>query len=149
MRPPTEPVPGLDPLFDLRGRRAVVTGGASGIGLGVAMALLERGASVEVWDVDQQRVAGVLGELSPRFPGRIHGRSVDVSDHRAVEGASEQAEAAGPVDVLVNSAGISSGRRLAVDLPQEDWERTSFLRWELVTTARLYERPPEAIRRTG
>jgi len=121
--PPTEPAPSLDPLFDVRGRSVVVTGGASGIGLGVATALLERGASVEVWDVDERRVAGVLGELSPRFPGRVHGRSVDVSDHRAVEGASEQAESAGPVDVLVNSAGISSRRRPAVDLPQEDWER--------------------------
>ena len=123
MGPPTEPAPSLDPLFDVRGRSVVVTGGASGIGLGVATALLERGASVEVWDVDERRVAGVLGELSPRFPGRVHGRSVDVSDHRAVEGAGEQAESAGPVDVLVNSAGISSRRRPAVDLPQEDWER--------------------------
>lgn len=112
-----------DPLFAVAGRRAVVTGGARGIGHAVAVGLLERGAAVEVWDLGNETLEAAGRELGARFGARVAVRAVDVSDRDAVEAAAAAAEAAGPVEVLVNSAGISSRRRPAVDIPQEDWER--------------------------
>jgi NAD(P)-dependent dehydrogenase (short-subunit alcohol dehydrogenase family) len=115
--------PGYDPLFDLRSRRIVVTGGARGIGLAIATAMLERGASVEVWDLPTDQLATSERDLAARFPGRLVARGIDVSDMVTVKAAASAAEAAGPVDVLVNGAGISSHRRPAIDITDEDWAR--------------------------
>jgi NAD(P)-dependent dehydrogenase (short-subunit alcohol dehydrogenase family) len=115
--------PPYDPLFDLCDRRIVVTGGARGIGLALATAMLERGALVEIWDVEPEQLARSHEELAARFPSRVWSRRVDVSDAGIVEGAAEQAEAIGVTDVLINSAGISSRRRPAVEISQEDWDR--------------------------
>ena len=114
---------GYDPLFDLRDRRVVVTGGARGIGLALATAMLERGALVEIWDVLHDQLERSRQELTARFPSRVWSRLVDVSDARKVDAAADEAEAAGPTDVLINSAGISSRRRPATEIPQEDWDR--------------------------
>jgi NAD(P)-dependent dehydrogenase (short-subunit alcohol dehydrogenase family) len=114
---------GRDPLFDLGGRRVVVTGGARGIGLGVATSMLERGAHVEIWDLPNDQLKRTEADLAVRFSGRAVARGLDVSDVAAVGAAAAAAEAAGPVDVLVNGAGISSHRRQAVDIADADWTR--------------------------
>ena len=114
---------GHDPLFDLAGRRVVVTGGARGIGLAVATAMLERGAAVEIWDLPNDQLAQTERDLSPRFSVRLNMRGLDVSDAEQVGAASRACEAGGPLDVLVNAAGISSHRRPAVEIAQEDWSR--------------------------
>ena len=112
-----------DPLFDLRARRVVVTGAARGIGLAVATAMLERGAIAEIWDLPTDPLRQSEAALAERFPGRAVARGLDVSDAAAVASATAAAEAAGPVDVLVNAAGISSHRRPAVDIADTDWAR--------------------------
>jgi NAD(P)-dependent dehydrogenase (short-subunit alcohol dehydrogenase family) len=112
-----------DPLFDLQSRRFVITGGGRGIGLELAVAMLERGAFVEIWEIDKERVDRVRQELDSRFPGRVNGVAIDVSNRRDVEAAVEDAESRGPTDVLINNAGITSRRRPAIDIPQEDWDR--------------------------
>jgi len=68
-------------------------------------------------------VASAERDLAARFPGRLVARGLDVSDTGAVGAAAASAEAAGPVDVLVNGAGISSRRRPAVDIDDADWAR--------------------------
>ena len=89
---------------------AVVTGGASGIGRLMAGMLLERGRRVVIWDVDR---AG-LGEAVAAFSrqGDVHGVHVDVRDPAAIERAAAETLARGPVDLLINNAGVVVGKHL-------------------------------------
>jgi NAD(P)-dependent dehydrogenase (short-subunit alcohol dehydrogenase family) len=112
-----------DPLFDLHSYRMVVTGAARGIGLAVATAMLERDATVEIWDLPTDQLTQTERDLRERFPERVLARGLDVSNVAAVTAAAAAAETAGPVDVLVNGAGISSHRRPAVEITDEDWAR--------------------------
>lgn len=87
--------------FDLAGRVAVVTGGAGGLGRGIARALQEAGAAVELWDADSARLDEAAVELG------LGRRRVDITDATAVDAAASAAFAAhGRVDILVNNAGI-------------------------------------------
>jgi NAD(P)-dependent dehydrogenase (short-subunit alcohol dehydrogenase family) len=86
------------------GRHAFVTGGASGIGLGIADALVERGLKVTLADIDDEELANVL---SARGEG-YRGQHLDTRDRGGWARAKALAEAAfGQVDVLVNNAGIA------------------------------------------
>ena len=70
-------------MFDLTGKRALVTGGSGGIGLGMARGLARAGADVEIWGRNPGKLAAAAEDLK-RFDGRVLTRSVDVSDERAV-----------------------------------------------------------------
>jgi NAD(P)-dependent dehydrogenase (short-subunit alcohol dehydrogenase family) len=110
-------------IFDVAGLRMVITGGASGIGLAAARALLERGASVELWDIREENIECAVGGELPPWRERITAQVLDVADPAAVERAAEQVLAIGPIDVLINCAGISSFRRPVLEIPDEDWRR--------------------------
>jgi NAD(P)-dependent dehydrogenase (short-subunit alcohol dehydrogenase family) len=96
-------------LFKVDGYGVVVTGGASGIGLGYAEALAENGARVTMLDVD----AGRIDQESRRLQGlgfAVRGDVVDVRDHAAIDRAFDAALAAhGRLDVVFANAGIDSG----------------------------------------
>jgi gluconate 5-dehydrogenase len=88
-------------LFDLSGRRALITGSSQGIGLALARGLAEAGASVVLNGRDPEKLAAVAAEI----PGAAQ-LGFDVTDHAAVVEAIDAAEAAdGPIDILVNNAG--------------------------------------------
>jgi all-trans-retinol dehydrogenase (NAD+) len=89
----------------LSGRTLLVTGGGSGLGRRLALLAAERGATVVVWDLD----AGAAQETVDRIGSGASCRQVDVTDSAAV---SEAAAATGPVDVLVNCAGVVTGKPL-------------------------------------
>ena len=75
--------------IDLSGRRAVVTGGASGIGLETCRRLLACGATLTMWDRDEPALRSAVAELPP--DAKIQTRAVDVSDAAAVENAARAA----------------------------------------------------------
>ena len=91
----------MDVRYDLGGRVAIVTGGAGGLGRGIGRALLDAGATVELWDADPNRLADAADEL-----GAVS-QQVDITDADGVAAAAEAAFARhGRIDILVNNAGI-------------------------------------------
>ena len=94
-------------MQNLSGRHAVITGGSSGIGLATAHALGQRGARLTLMARRAELLDAAVAELADRGV-EATGRSVDVSDHAAVDAAFAAAVAErGPVDVLVCSAGVA------------------------------------------
>lgn len=107
-------------LFDLTGRRALVTGSSMGIGLALARGLAQHGASV----VLNARNAARLDEAAKTL--RAEGHEVataafDVTDNDAVTAAIAQIEAQAPLDILINNAGIQHRAPLE-DFPEERWD---------------------------
>ena len=88
---------------DTNRRTVLITGGAGGIGAGIAAQLAQQGYRVVLADLDVNQAASIAAAL----PGHDHCAVVmDVANEASVEQAFEQAEAAGPVDVLVHAAGV-------------------------------------------
>jgi NAD(P)-dependent dehydrogenase (short-subunit alcohol dehydrogenase family) len=101
------------------GRSAVVTGGASGIGLAVAQRIVEEGGRVCVWDRDPAQI-----EQAKAVIADLHSVTVDVADPVAVAQAARQTiEALGAVDILVTSAAITGPNMTTWDYSVEDWHR--------------------------
>jgi NAD(P)-dependent dehydrogenase (short-subunit alcohol dehydrogenase family) len=101
----------------LKGRGAVVTGAASGIGNAIATAFIEAGASVLLCDVDAEGLDAAVGALGNHAIGRV----TDVSDEGQVEGAMRAArDTFGSLDIVVNVAGFGFISPLT-ELPDEKW----------------------------
>jgi NAD(P)-dependent dehydrogenase (short-subunit alcohol dehydrogenase family) len=108
--------------LNLRDRVAVVTGGGSGIGEGIARALAAEGCKLFIWDRDASTAQKTASSLSDA--GLVaQSAAVDVGDPAAVEKAvSETVAEFGRLDVLVNAAGVLS-TGLVDDLPVTEWQR--------------------------
>ena len=108
--------------IDLANRVAVVTGGAQGIGFAIAERLLDSGAGVALWDIDEAQ----LGKAEERLGGRgkVTTTRVELTDEVSVDGATEAALAAhGRIDILVNNAGITGGNGPTWELAPDVWRR--------------------------
>ncbi|MGH7662003.1 MAG: SDR family NAD(P)-dependent oxidoreductase, partial [Vulcanimicrobiaceae bacterium] len=106
--------------LDLSTRRAIVTGGASGIGLETARRLLaSRCAGVTLWDRDGASLERAAKELGD---SRVQTAAVDVTDAGGLERAARSSrERMGGIEILVNSAGITGPNQSVIDYPLEDW----------------------------
>jgi len=108
--------------IDLAGRKAVITGGARGIGLAIAERLMSSGAEVSLWDVDAPALDAAVKHLAPT--GKAHTTVVDVTDAKALGVASNAAIGQmGKVDILVNNAGVAGVNKTTWDYPVEEWRR--------------------------
>jgi NAD(P)-dependent dehydrogenase (short-subunit alcohol dehydrogenase family) len=92
--------------FDLKGRVAVVTGGASGIGKSIAKRLADNGAQVWVLDLDAVAAEATAAEIA-RAGGQACALPCDVADPESISRVFATITAKGPLDILVNSAGIA------------------------------------------
>ena len=94
--------------LEIAGTVAVVTGGASGIGKGIAKALLGRGATVVIADIEESAIAATVGELSALGP--VEGVRTDVTDEHSVGALADHVFSThGKCNLLFNNAGVTSG----------------------------------------
>jgi NAD(P)-dependent dehydrogenase (short-subunit alcohol dehydrogenase family) len=101
-------------------KHAFITGGASGLGLGMADALARRGIPVTIADIDAEALAQVTGTRGNAFRGVV----LDTRDRKRWQEAKAEAEAAfGPVDILINNAGISPNGQEFADMSHESFDR--------------------------
>ena len=146
MSAPAE-APAGGPMAGLAGKAALVTGGASGIGAGIARVLAAAGALVAIGDLDGASAAAVAGGLPG--PAAKLGVRLDVTDRDATHQAVTRVEQElGPVEILVNNAGISAVAPF-LDICDTDWDRLMGvnLRGVLVVTQRVL--PPMLQRGSG
>ncbi len=108
--------------IDLKGRVAVITGGAQGIGYAVAERMLNSGAEVVLWDIDAARLAEAESALAKL--GKVTTSIVELTMAPDINAATADAvKAHGRIDILVNNAGITGGNAPTWELGVEVWQR--------------------------
>ncbi|WP_011579758.1 MULTISPECIES: SDR family NAD(P)-dependent oxidoreductase [Chelativorans] len=106
-------------LIDLKGRKAIITGGSGGIGLAVARRMIASGAEVALWDLASESLRQAKAELD-----NVATVSVDVTSESDVERATQETAAKlGGIDILVNAAGIGGVRSTVAQYPVEAWRK--------------------------
>ncbi len=99
------------------GRSAIITGGASGLGLEAARRIAAEGGKVCLWDMNPDALAKAKAEI-----GAVHTVALDVSKAEAVEAAAAESKAVlGKIDILVNSAGITGATHTVIGYPIDSW----------------------------
>lgn len=116
----------IRPRWNLDGKRALVTGAASGLGLGICRSLYARGAALVLVDRDAARLA----EVSSQFAGAaIH--AMDVTDAAAIERLADAVEADGELHLLFNNAGIALPAPFET-MPADDFDRVMAVNFHAV-----------------
>jgi 3-oxoacyl-[acyl-carrier protein] reductase len=107
--------------LDLNGKRAVITGGARGMGFAIAQRFLDSGASVSLWDISEETLTRAQQALSKA--GTVDAQVVNVASYESVEAAAQAtANALGGIDILVNGAGIAGVNTPLTDYPLDIWQ---------------------------
>jgi NAD(P)-dependent dehydrogenase (short-subunit alcohol dehydrogenase family) len=111
-------------MKDFAGKVAVVTGAASGIGLGLARTFVRAGMSVAMCDIRKDRLEAAMVGVKPLGQGRVISVEADVSDAESVERAAASIEREfGKIHIVCNNAGVvlRGARMEAIDDPTWDW----------------------------
>ncbi|MCX6952116.1 MAG: SDR family oxidoreductase [Verrucomicrobia bacterium] len=111
-----------NPLFDLTGRAALITGSSQGIGFSLACGLAQAGAAVVLNGRDEPKLAAAAGALRAAVPGaRVATAAFDVTDAAAIAREVERIEAEfAPITILINNAGIQRRAPLA-EMTEAQW----------------------------
>ncbi|MET9793181.1 SDR family oxidoreductase [Streptomyces canus] len=110
-------------LFDLTGRRALVTGSSKGIGAALAAGLAEAGAELVLNGRDTTALERARQELAEKTGAKVHTAAFDVTDETAVRRAVREIEDdLGPLDILVNNTGVQH-REPMLEVSAENFER--------------------------
>lgn len=108
--------------MELNDKTALITGGGSGIGLGIAVGLAREGCRVAITGRNAQRLLDAAAGFDAGLP--VLTRPCDVADRAEVERLFAWLdEQLGPLDILVNSAGINVQKRAMAELDPADWDR--------------------------
>jgi NAD(P)-dependent dehydrogenase (short-subunit alcohol dehydrogenase family) len=108
--------------IDLQGKKAVVTGGARGIGLAIAQRLLASGAKCSLWDRDTEALGSAAKQLASS--GTVHTAIVDLTQADSVQAATDATLGAfGHVDILVNNAGVAGVTKTLWECTPEEWQQ--------------------------
>lgn len=109
--------------MNFKGKVALITGAAVGIGRAAALKFAEGGADLLLIDLSEEKLAAVKEEVAP-FNVKVECFTADVSDEQAVVAAIREGEGRlGPVDILVNNAALWRCHSDFVDTPVEEWKR--------------------------
>ena len=112
----------LPELVSLAGRRAVVTGGAQGLGYAIALRLAEAGAHIAIADLHADQATAAAAAIAARFDVPTVGVRMDVTDSASVAEASDDITTGlGDIEIWVNNAGIFPSQSLE-DMSDETWD---------------------------
>jgi 2-dehydro-3-deoxy-L-rhamnonate dehydrogenase (NAD+) len=108
--------------IDLKDKIAVITGGARGIGYAIAERMLDSGAHVCLWDIDNDKLHSSKLQLEKK--GRTEIINVDLTNENEVESAAARVLSLfGKIDILVNNAGITGGNAVTWELDPQVWRK--------------------------
>jgi 3-oxoacyl-[acyl-carrier protein] reductase len=108
--------------MDLKNKVILITGAGSGLGKALAIAAGQMGAKVVCASRRKDRIQQTAEEVT-KAGGVGTAVEMDVTDPKSVEMALKRAEKTGPIEILVNNAGIITGMKSVQELPVEEWDR--------------------------
>ncbi len=106
--------------FDLTNRTAIVTGGAQGLGFGIAKRFIESGAEVIIWDIDKELLKSAEKKLNSN---KATFQSVNVASFEDVKKNIDQITAEKKIDILINNAGVTGLTAKLWDYPIDEWHK--------------------------
>ena len=106
--------------FDLRGKTAIITGGAQGFGLDIAKRFLKSGAKVIIWDIDEKELKNAVNVVND---SNLSYCVVDVSNFKNVKDTADKIVKSSNVDILINNAGITGSTSSLWDYDVDEWNK--------------------------
>ena len=106
--------------FDLKGKTAIITGGAQGFGLDIAKRFLNSGAKAIIWDIDEKELKKVAKTVNNK---NLSYNIVDVSNFENVKQTVDRIVKSSNIDILINNAGITGSTSSLWDYDVNEWNK--------------------------